>query len=218
MEAAAFFDLDRTVIAVNSARLWLRQMWRDGELGTTDLIRSMGYLVGYKLALVDVEGLTRRAVERLEGLDEETMRRRVHRWYEREVRRHIVPQMVEMIEDHRRRGHPIVLLTTSSPYVSECVASELDLDDILCTRFEVGEDGQFTGRLDGPVCYGKGKVHRSERWAREHGVCLGRSYFYSDSYTDRPMLERVAHGVAVNPDPRLALWARRRGVPVRRFE
>jgi len=73
--------------------------------------------------------------------------------------------------------------------------------------------GAFTGELD-CLCYGSGKVVLSEAWAEEHEVDLSVSWFYSDSYTDLPMLERVGHPVVVHPDPRLSRWARQRDVEV----
>jgi phosphoserine phosphatase len=78
------------------------------------------------------------------------------------------------------------------------------------TEFEV-ERGKLTGQLRGPACFGDGKVHFAERLGSMLGLDLGASWFYTDSYTDLPMLERVAHRVAVNPDPRLKRTARSRG-------
>jgi HAD superfamily hydrolase (TIGR01490 family) len=106
-----------------------------------------------------------------------------------------------------------VLLTASSPYISEQVAEELGMTDYICTRFEV-DGGVFTGRLDGPLCYGEGKVVLASRWAEERGVSLASCSFYSDSYTDLPMLEAVGSPVAVNPDLRLARHAQRARWPV----
>ena len=85
-------------------------------------------------------------------------------------------------------------------------------------RDEVGEDGAFTGRFDGPFVYGPGKVEAMEAFAAEHGVDLTASYAYSDSISDLPMLRAVGHPVAVNPDPPLAEIAREEGWQTMRFE
>jgi len=213
---AAFFDMDETLIGVNSARLWIEHMWRTGELRTRDLLKSLVWLVGYRLALVDVRRVAQDAALLLEGASEEETAQRVEDWYAEAVRPHVIPEMVEIVEDHRRRGHRLVLLTASSPYVARPLVRDVGLDDLLCTRFEVVE-GVFTGRIEVPMCYGSGKVELSERWARRHGVDLDASWFYTDSYTDRPMLERVGRPVAINPDPRLSRWARSRGIETRSF-
>ena len=94
--------------------------------------------------------------------------------------------------------------------MAEPLAATLGLDAVLCSRLEV-EAGRFTGRIVEPLCFGRGKVSWAERWAASLGVDLAASAFYTDSFNDLPMLERVGHPVAVNPDLRLARHARRRG-------
>ena len=86
----------------------------------------------------------------------------------------------------------------------------------VCTHL-VSEDGRLTGEVMPPVCYGPGKVVWGERFAAEHGVDLSASYFYTDSISDLPLLERVGQPVAVNPDPRLRRLARKRGWPIESF-
>jgi phosphoserine phosphatase len=98
--------------------------------------------------------------------------------------------------------------------VVEPLARHLGVPDFLCTRLVVGPDDHFTGQIVEPPCFGPHKVTLAERWAAAHGVDLASSYFYSDSYTDRAMLFRVGHPVAVNPDPRLRRLAGQRGWPV----
>jgi phosphoserine phosphatase len=89
----------------------------------------------------------------------------------------------------------------------------LGIEEVISTRFEI-ENGQFTGRLLGPACVGRGKVHWAEDLVARKQVDLSQSWFYTDSYTDMPMLERVGNRVVVNPDPRLRRIAKRRGWPV----
>ena len=93
----------------------------------------------------------------------------------------------------------------------------LGIDHIVSSELEVGPDGRFTGLLVEPLCFGKGKVTRAERLARELGFDLGESTFYSDSLTDLPLLERVRVPIIVNPDPRLKRIARRRGWRIERW-
>ncbi|MGD8627079.1 MAG: haloacid dehalogenase-like hydrolase, partial [Anaerolineae bacterium] len=81
----------------------------------------------------------------------------------------------------------------------------------------ISADGRLTGEIEPPPCYGQGKVVWAERFAREHAVDLSASYFYTDSISDLPLLERVGQPVAVNPDPRLRRLARARGWQITRF-
>jgi HAD superfamily hydrolase (TIGR01490 family) len=216
MTTLAFFDMDETLLHVNSANLWVKHLWETGEISRLELAKTFGWLVGYKLALVDVRKLAEDAVARLEGESEDAMRDRVMSWYEAEVRPHIIDEMAERVAWHRERGHRTVVLTASSPYVAEPCARDLSIDDVCSTRFEV-VDGVFTGQLDGPMCYGDGKVAVAEAFAAAGGYSLENAWFYSDSYTDLPMLERVDNPVATNPDPRLARHARRVGMQILDF-
>lgn len=212
MKSAAFFDMDKTLLSVNSARLWVEHMWKQGEISKRDLLRSAASLVGYQFALVDMEKVARDGVRRLQGTPELALQERVRSWYEAEIRSTIRPAMRAVVEEHRRRGDVLVLLTASSPYVADPVMEDVGLEHFISTRFEV-VDGHFTGELES-LCYGAGKVVMSEDWARGLDVDLDTSWFYSDSYTDVPMLERVGNPVVVHPDPRLARWARRRDIRV----
>lgn len=211
--SVAFFDLDHTVLNVNSGNLWVKYQYRQGHLSVTDLLRTMGYWVGYRFAVVDVEEIARMAASRIKGTPEEAMRADIHGWYEREIRAHIDPAVVSVAEDHRAKGHKLVLLTASSSYVSEKVCEDLGFDDYLCTRLGVIE-GAFTGELEGPMCYGAGKVVYGTRWLARQGYHAEDAWFYTDSYTDLPMLLAVGHPVAVKPDLRLARWAKQHGVPI----
>jgi HAD superfamily hydrolase (TIGR01490 family) len=209
----AFFDLDHTVLSVNSGSLWVKYQYQKGVLSRGDLVKTLAYLLGYRFALVDVEKIVNVAVARIDGMPEADMRQEVHDWYESEVRQHVNPIMKRVIKDHGDAGHKLVLLTASSPYISEKVCEELGFDDFLSTRFEVHE-GKFTGRLHGPMCYGAAKVTYGQKWLSDHERLLNKAWFYSDSFTDLPMLEAVGNPVAVNPDPRLERWARKHGVQI----
>src|SRR5207253_10099589 len=117
-------------------------------------------------------------------------------------RRHLRPAMAATVAAHRRAGHLLVILTSATRYLAEPVAADLGIEHLLVTQLLV-RDGRFTGEAVRPVCYGEGKIYWAERFATAQGVDLGRSYFYTDSITDLPVLERVGEPRIVNPDPRL---------------
>ncbi len=212
---AAFFDLDGTLLSVNSGRLWLLRERRHGRVTLFQTLQAVGFLVGYHFGVVDIVDAMREALQTVRGESEATLREWTRDWFEREVvPRHEAPGARAAVEAHRARGHALVLLTSSSPYESELATRYFGLDDFRCTRYELGPDARFTGELLLPPCYGEGKVHYAEAYAAEHRLDLDRSYFYSDSNTDLPMLRRVPYPRVVNPDIRLRWEARRRGWPV----
>lgn len=209
----AFFDMDETLLRVNSATLWVKYQWKNGQISKREFAKSIGYLLGYKLALVDVERLALQAAQKLKGLPESDLEAEIRAWYETEIRHMVEPHMLEILEKHRSQGHEIVLLTASTRYVAQALGRDLNIESLIATRFEV-DSGMFTGRLDGGLCWGHAKVRESLKLANERRVSLDDCWFYTDSYTDLPMLEAVGHPVVVNPDPRLQRWATRKRVPI----
>jgi HAD superfamily hydrolase (TIGR01490 family) len=213
MQNAAFFDLDGTLLIVNSADLWVRRERRLGRITGWQLARAALWLVGYRVGMLDMETALRAALGTLRGVEESFIRSETHGWWRDEVRAHIAPGGRAVIDEHRRRGDLLVLLTSSSRYASEMAREEFGLDEVLCQGYEVKE-GRFTGEPLRPLCYGPGKVEVAEAFASERGIDLAQSAFYSDSSTDVPMLARVGRPFAVHPDPRLKMVARSRGWPM----
>jgi HAD superfamily hydrolase (TIGR01490 family) len=211
MSAIAFFDLDRTLVACNSGALWARYLRRRGEMSLLEFARTLGWLVQYKLAVLDMESVTARLSAQLTGLPEAELVNQCLQFTRDEVLPCVTQRARDTVERHRARGDVLAILSSSSPYVTEPVARHLDIAHVLCTRLEVSSDGRFVGRHLRPACYGEGKVHWAARFAVERGVSLDDCAFYTDSYSDLPMLERVGHKVVVNPDARLRRHAKRLG-------
>jgi len=210
---AAFFDMDRTLLTVNSGTLWVRFLRRRGEIGRWQYLRALGWAVQYKLSVLDMDAIAARLAADLAGDAEEDMVAKCLYWYRTEIHATIAPRARAAVDEHRGNGERVLLLTSATPYIAHPLAETLGLDDVICSRLEV-VDGRFTGKMHQPLCYGLGKVAHAEAWAERAGIDLAASTFYTDSYTDLPMLERVGRPVAVNPDPRLARVARRRGWPI----
>lgn len=212
--SVAFFDMDKTVLSVNSAGRYARFMYRRGQLGLGDILRTARWLVQYRLAMIDAQAVTRYAVSTLTGQPESEMIALCLEWFESDIRRFISERAVHAIESHRARGDHLVLLTAATPYIAQPVSRHLGFDACISSQLEVDARGAFTGKAVEPLCYGAGKIHWAERWAERHDVDFSRAWFYTDSYTDLPMFERVARPVAVNPDPRLKRYARRNNIPI----
>jgi HAD superfamily hydrolase (TIGR01490 family) len=137
-------------------------------------------------------------------------------WYATTIRPYVFPAMTATVEAHRRAGHVLVLLTSATRYLAGPLAADLGIEHMLVTQLVV-HDGRFTGEAVRPVCYGDGKTYWAERFAATQEIDLARSYFYTDSITDLPVLERVGEPRIVNPDPRLGRLAARRGWPISRL-
>jgi len=210
---AALFDVDRTLVTVNTAKLYVRWRLGRGEASLLDFARASRALLAYACGTLDVDKAARVAFQAVRGQDEARMREECLAWYQRVVRPHISQQGRLEVERARRDGAVCALLSASTPYLTEPLAEDLGIDHVLCTRLEVA-NGRFTGSWEPPLCYGVGKVQRARAWAEALGIDLASSTFYTDSISDLPMLEAVGSPRVVNPDPRLRLLAMRRRYPV----
>jgi HAD superfamily hydrolase (TIGR01490 family) len=206
----AFFDVDRTLVACNTGRLFLRDLRRRGEISFLRAVRALGWMAKYHLSLIDLQIIAANIAEQMRGKSESEFAERCRRWVEDEVLPLVVPGALRQIEHHRAQGHVLAVLSSSPTYVTGPLARLLGIEEVLSTTFEV-DGGAFTGRLVGPACVGPGKIHWAEALVARRSLDLSQSFFYTDSYTDMPMLERVGNQGIVNPDPRLRIAAKRRG-------
>lgn len=210
MSVAAFFDMDRTLLHCNTGTQWIRFLKRRGEISTWRALRAIGWIARYKLSIIDMEAVTRTVTADLAGDSEAELIEKAAHFFAEEVVGEIAPKALAAIDFHRRRGDVVAILSGSSPYVAEPLARHLGIEHVLCTRLDT-EGGKFTGRHIAPACAGAGKVYWASAFALAQGVDLRASWFYTDSYSDLPMLLEVGVPKVVNPDTRLRRHARRAG-------
>ena len=213
MTPAAFFDMDRTLLRCNTGTLWIRWQRARGELSLVQTARALAWIAQYKLAVLDMEAVVEKGAASMRGQPEAELAAKCHDFFDAWVSSQVAPKALEALDLHRAQGHVVAILSSSTPYVTEPLARRLGIDHVICTRMNV-TDGKFDGTHRRPACYGTGKVHWAEAFARDTGVDLARSFFYTDSYSDLPMLERVGVQRVINPDSRLRRHARRVGWPV----
>jgi HAD superfamily hydrolase (TIGR01490 family) len=215
MTVAALFDMDNTLLRVDTGMSWTKFLYRRGELPPKMMAKAVYWSTLYKLAVLDMEAVFTKLCLGLEGDSEDEMIAKCDVWYREHVAAEVAPAARVAIEHHRQAGHLIVLATGSTCYAARPVARGVGIDHVLSSELEVA-GGAFTGRPSA-LCFGRHKVTLAERWAERHGVDLERSYFYSDSYNDLPMLQRVGTAIAVNPDARLRRLARKNGWAVQQW-
>lgn len=215
MTIAALFDMDNTLLRVDTGMSWTKFLYRRGELPPKMVAKAVYWSTLYKLAVLDMEAVFTKLCLDLEGDSEDEMIAKCAVWYQEHIAREIAPAARVAVDYHRAQGHLVVLATGSTCYAARPVAAGVGIEHVLSSELEV-ERGAFTGRPSA-LCFGHHKVALAERWAERHGVDLAASYFYSDSYNDLPMLQRVGTAIAVNPDTRLRRHARARGWPVQQW-
>jgi HAD superfamily hydrolase (TIGR01490 family) len=206
---AALFDMDHTLLRVDTAMSWTKFLYRRGELPPSMLAKAIYWSTLYKLAVLDMETVFTKLCMDLAGDSEAEMIAKCAVWYRDHVAPHVAPAARVAVEHHRQAGHTIVLATGSTVYAARPVAAGVGIEHVLSSELEV-VGGAFTGKPSA-LCFGRHKVTLAEQWATAHGIDLSRSYFYSDSYNDLPMLARVGTAIAVNPDARLRRHAKKNG-------
>ena len=215
-DTIAFFDMDRTLLSDSSGLLYVRYLWKSGGTSRRNVLRAYWYAALYKLGRFDYPSVAAKLASTISEDSEAESRAFCQRWFDDLAVHYIAQGAVDRIEEHRRKGHLVTIISASTPYVVRPVARHLGIDEYLCTHLEVRE-GRFTGRIVQPPCYGQHKIAWARQHAQAHGTDLASAYFYSDSYTDRHLLDKVGYPVAVNPDPRLRLLATRNGWPIEYF-
>ncbi len=214
MRRAALFDLDRTLVRRETATLYVRYQRSVGEATWRDSARLAVWIAQYTLGVIDAPEVAKKALRSFAGMQETVLAARCDDWFRRFVEEHVTDRGRAAVARHRARGDIVAIVTGASPYVAGPLARRLGIDHVVSSELEVDAQGAFTGRIVEPLCYGVGKVERASRFADELGFDLAEATFYSDSYTDLPLLEKVREPVVVNPDPRLKRLATKRGWPI----
>jgi HAD superfamily hydrolase (TIGR01490 family) len=217
-KVAAFFDLDKTIIAGSSTLAFSGPMRARGMISRQALLRS-----GYAQLMLMRSGADAEFMDRMReqisalctGWDAAEVRALIEEFLPTILMPMIYAEAAELIEEHRARDHHVAVVSASGEEMVAPIAAALGAEHSVATRMVVA-DGRYTGEI-GFYCYGEGKATAARRLADEHGYRLEDSFAYSDSITDLPLLEVVGHPHAVNPDRALREVAEQRGWPVLEF-
>jgi len=210
--AAAFFDLDRTLIRGSANFPLARAAFKAGYVPKKQLVHDAVNAVTFLLRGASderSEALRHRILDAVAGhsVDKVTA---LGEHFIPQLAATVMPESALLLAEHARRGEDRVVVSASPIEIVERVAAALGLEGGIGTRSEI-ENGCYTGRLDGDFCYREGKVTAVRRLAAERGYDLSRCTAYSDSISDLPFLECVGTAVAVNPDAALRAHAARNG-------
>jgi HAD superfamily hydrolase (TIGR01490 family) len=205
----AFFDLDRTIISLNSGSVLVREAYKSGFMSTANLLKAIYLSVLYKFNLRDTSGIISAMGKWLKG---RTVNE-VDHLSEQIVNSHLLgavrPEIFSEIELHKANNAEIVILSSVIIQICKPLACRLGVDNQICTTMEV-IDGIFTGLPEGKFCFDEEKRIRLIEYCKEKNYKPGEAFYYGDSIADFPALEVVGNPVCVSPDRKLALIARKR--------
>jgi HAD superfamily hydrolase (TIGR01490 family) len=217
---AAFFDLDKTVIATSSVMALGGRFYREGLISKRTIMRGIYAQVVYLLLGADDEKMERMREAMLaltKGWDQERVSEIVRETLDDVLTPIIYAEALELIDEHKRAGRKTVIISSSPIETVAPLGEHLGVDDVIATRARLDLEGRYTGELEF-YAYGPHKADAIREMAVKDGIDLANSYAYSDSITDLPMLELVGNPVAVNPDRELTRVAREREWDTRWFQ
>ena len=213
MRTIAVFDLDNTLLAGDSDFLWGEFMAEHGLVDAAWRQRNAAFFADYRRHRLDARAYLRFSLDTLRARPLSAWLP----WRERFLAERIVPIVApgsrELIAHHRRCGHLLVIATATNNFLTAPIAAQLGIPHLVATEFEL-RGGRFAKLSRSGPCIGAAKVQRLNHWLRRRRLVLARSFAYSDSANDLPLLAAADVPVAVDPEPRLARAARRRGWPV----
>jgi HAD superfamily hydrolase (TIGR01490 family) len=216
--AAAFFDLDKTIIAKSSTLAFRRHMYKAGMLNRRTLLRMAVAQFFYVLFGADhsqMERVREALMALIKGWDSHQLEEIVAETLEDVVAPLVYAEALFLIDEHHREGRQVIIVSSSPVEIVKPLAHYLGVDDVIATRAAVDSDGLYTGELE-YYAYGPTKAEALHELEAQ-GLDLAASYAYSDSHTDLPLLEAVGNPVAVNPDRELRKYAEEHDWPVRNF-
>ncbi len=207
----AIFDLDNTLLGGDSDAAWGEFVAQRGLVDSEWYARkNFEFYEHYKQGTLDIFEFLRFSLKVLADYPLEQLHAWRREFIEEKVRPMLLPKAAELLTQHREQGDILLIITATNRFITEPIAELLGVDHLLATDPELTEQG-YTGKVSGIPCFQEGKVQRLEAWLQGQQMSLEGSWFYSDSHNDLPLLERVDHAVAVDPDEVLRREAQARG-------
>ena len=210
----ALFDLDNTLIAGDSDYLWGCFLSEQGIVDGAHYEReNRRFYDQYRVGELDIHEFLDFQLRPLAEHGLETLQQWRQQYIDEKISPILLPKAHELVERHRQQGDTLVVITATNRFITTPIVKMYEIPHLLATEPEL-QDNQYTGRVAGTPCFQDGKVERLDDWLADSQQSLNDSWFYSDSHNDLPLLNRVTHPVAVDPDEILEQHAREHDWPV----
>lgn len=207
----AIFDLDNTLLDLDSDHAWGEFLIEQGAVdAATYRDANERFYQQYQDGTLDIMAYLALALKPLAENTPEQLAAWHQQFMASKIEPHILTRGEELLARHRAKGDRLLIITATNRFITGPIAERLGVDDLIAVEPEI-EAGHYTGRVVGTPSFREGKVERLDAWLAEEDVTLDGAWFYSDSHNDLPLLERVDHPVAVDPDDALREAAMQRG-------
>jgi len=206
----AAFDLDKTILSVNSSKVTVIFSKKAGVMRSRDYLQALFFSLMYKMNISDPNKLVVSMAMWLKGLNENIVKDLVNEAILPELKTYIRQELIRETEFHKKQKGKVILLSSALNYVCQPLAETLEMDDVICSEMEI-VNGTFTGRPKGRLVFGQEKINRMKSYCRDHHFSLEEAWYYGDSFSDRYILEGVGNAVCVSPDKKLKKLALNKG-------
>lgn len=196
----AIFDLDNTLLDGDSDYLWGQFLCENNYISCKEHEdESTKHYKNYQQGTLDIHAFLKFQLRCLAENDYATL----HAWRERflkeKIQPVILPKATQLIEQHRCRGHTLLIITATNDFITTPIAKLLHIDNLIATKAQI-EENKYTGEVSGIPSFAEGKVILYKEWLKINKFIPQNSFFYSDSHNDIPLLSYVTHPVVVDPD------------------
>lgn len=210
----AIFDLDNTLICDDSDNLW-------GEFLTEkSYIDSDAYKKGherfyeqYNNGTLDIYEFLEFQLKVLADNNRDILDTWRNNFIEEKIKPIVLPKAIELVEDHRQKGHELLIITATNRFITEPIAKLYNIEELIACEPEM-IDGEYTGKVIGIPSFAEGKVTRLHKWLESQQDKVEEIWFYSDSHNDIPLLKEVDHAIAVDADEKLIEEAKKQDWPI----
>ncbi|WP_374159829.1 HAD-IB family hydrolase [Mycobacterium sp. G7A2] len=216
-QVGAFFDLDGTLVAGFTGVVMTQDRFRRRQMSVGEFIGMVQAGLNHQLGRSEFEDLIGKGARMLRGNSVADVDELAERLFVQKIVSRIYPEMREIVRAHMARGHTVVLSSSALTVQVEPVARFLGINNVLSNKFETDENGLITGEVAEPIIWGPGKARAVQRFAKDNGIDLSKSYFYADGDEDVALMYLVGNPRPTNPAGKMAAVAEKRGWPVLRF-
>ncbi|MEO5702958.1 MAG: HAD family hydrolase [Gammaproteobacteria bacterium] len=210
----AIFDLDNTLLGGDSDYLWGQFLIEQGIVEREYYEReNQRFYDEYLAGTLDIYAFLAFQLRPLAAHDMATLYAWRRKFLREQIQPVILPKARELVQRHRAQGDELLIITATNSFITGPIAEEFGVSNLLASEPQI-IDGRYSGRVEGVPCFREGKVTRLNAWLTGRAFEPHEMWFYSDSHNDLPLLEKVGHPVAVNPDETLQQHAQKRGWPI----
>lgn len=200
-------------MSINSGSAMVWEAYKEGLMSTRDLVKAVMLSLMYKLRLKNPLKAAESMAKWLKGIPETSIIELSKKLVEEKLIQMIRPSMIQEIEQHKKKGANVVILSAALPYICMPIANYLGIDKVICSAIETS-NGMFTGKPIGQICLGKEKEVRARQYCFDKSYDIREAYSYGDSYSDRFILQSTGNPISVTPDKKLRKLAEMMNWPI----